>query len=156
MRKINRKLTDEGALEGLPLYMIILIIIAGVGTAVIGGWLMSTQSTELDNIEVQDHNNNDIDMIDSTAGGVITVYVTAYDQNGEALEDVRVSFQGCGTGDMDGSVNYTDADGEMDFTVERDDLRLPDHEPYGVIEITAEYDEGELNTPVTREITVTD
>ncbi|MFP3871645.1 MAG: hypothetical protein ACOC55_04780 [Candidatus Natronoplasma sp.] len=154
-RKLKRS-DERGALEGLPLYLIILVVIAGVGTAIIAGWMMSSQSTELESIEYDLGTKIDGDQLDlSEDWGQTTMTVTAYDDNGDTLEGVTVSIEGCGAGDIDQPVAQTDEDGEADFTLHREDLNVPDGESYGQITITAEYT-GETTRTETETILVTD
>jgi len=156
MRRLKaRDLDEEAALEGLPLYMIILVVIAGIGTAVIGGWMMSSQSTELGYIEVEDRYNNQIDELDLSEFDTKTIYVTAYDQQGDSLEGVTVYIEGCGAGDIDDPVGLTDEDGEVSFGLASVDLRTPDGQNHGTIEITAEYT-GDMEFTETEDILVTE
>ena len=144
VRRLKRE-DEKGALEGLPLYLIILVVIAGVGTAIIAGWMMSAQSTELGSIEYdlgRDIEGDQLDLRYPPAEGGwndTTMTVTAYDDNGDTLEGVTVSLDGCGAGDIDQPVGQTDGDGEVDFSLDREDLRVPDGESHGHITITAEY-----------------
>ncbi len=156
MKRIKyRELDDSGALEGLPLYMIILVVIAGVGTAVIGGWMMNAQSTELGSIEVNvsEKDNQKLDL--SKDWGQRTVYVTAYDQGGDSLKGVTVSIEGCGAGDIDEPVKKTDGDGKISFTLQKDDLHVPSGSSYGEIKITAKYT-GEMTLTKSETIIVTE
>ncbi len=152
---IPREMDEEGALEGLPLYMIILVVIAGVATAVIGGWMITAQSTELGYIEVEDHHNNEIDELELSEFNTKTIYVTAYDQQGDSLEGVTVYIEGCGAGDIDDPVALTDEDGEVSFRLESSDLRTPEGQSHGTIEITAEYT-GDMELTETEDILVTE
>lgn len=145
---------EEGALEGLPLYMIILVVIAGIGTAVIGGWMMNAQSTELGNIQIEDQHNNEVDQLDLSEFTTKTIYIKAFDQNGDALEGVTVSIEGCGAGDIEEPVKVTDEDGEVSFTLESSDLHIGEGD-YDTIDITAEY-EGNMDLSEPAQITVTE
>lgn len=140
MKKIKyRNIDDKGALEGLPLYMIILVVIAGVGTAVIGGWMMSAQTTELGSIEVDIHNQDNKKLDLSKDWDQKTIYVNAYDQNSDSLEGVTISLEGCGAGDIDEPVKKTDSEGKVSFTLEKSDIHVPSGSSYGEIEITAKH-----------------
>ncbi len=133
------KKDKKGALEGLPLYLIILVVIAGVGTAVLVGWMMSAQSTELDSIEL-DRNT----MTTSQR----TVSVTAYDQNGNTLEGVTVTLEGCGVIEA----GTTDSNGVAQFS--NLSLNLPSGQNFGTIDVTARYT-GSITTTRNAVITVT-
>ncbi len=147
MKGRTLKRSDEkGALEGLPLYLIILVVIAGVGTAIIAGWMLSAQSTELGSIEV------DEDEVGENSGA--TIHVTTYAENGDPLEGVTVSIEGCGTGNFEEPVRLTDENGETEFNLSEVDLNVPPGESYGYITITAEYS-GEMTRTETATILVT-
>ncbi|MBS3781562.1 MAG: hypothetical protein KGY68_03010 [Candidatus Thermoplasmatota archaeon] len=144
---------DEGALEGLPLYMIILVVIAGIGTAVIGGWMMSAQTTELGSLEVEDSNNNKVDQMDLSEFGTKTIYITAYDQSGDPLEGVTISVEGCGASNIDEPVKLTDEDGEVSFSFESSELHVSGNS--GTIDITGEYT-GDMTLSESEDILVTE
>ena len=133
------KKDKKGALEGLPLYLIILVVIAGVGTAVLVGWMMSAQSTELDSIEL-DRN--------TLTTSQRTVSVTAYDQNGNTLEGVTVTLEGCGVIEA----GTTDSNGVAQFS--NLSLNLPSGQNFGTIDVTARYT-GSITTTRNAVITVT-
>ncbi len=156
MKRIRyRKIDKKGALEGLPLYMIILVVIAGIGTAVIGGWMMSAQTTELGNIEVEDHQNSEISQLKLSEFTTKSLYVTTYDQQGDTLQGVTVYIEGCGAGDIDDPVQQTDEDGEVSFVLQSNDLRVPSGDTFGTITITAEYT-GDMTLTETAEIILTE
>jgi len=153
MKRIRyRKMNRKGALEGLPLYMIILVVIAGIGTAVIGGWMMSAQTTELGSLEVEDH-EGEVSQIDLSEFQTKTLTVTTYDQQGDALEGTTVFIEGCGAGDIDEPVKQTDSDGEASFGLQSSDLHVPSGDNFGTITITAEYT-GDMTLTETAEIIV--
>ncbi|MFP4000358.1 MAG: hypothetical protein ACLFSM_02385 [Thermoplasmata archaeon] len=147
-----RNIDEEGALEGLPLYMIILVVIAGIGTAILAGWMMNAQSTELGSLEVEDHNGDEINKLDLSEFDTKTIYVRTYDQQGDSLKGVTVSIEGCGAGDIDEPVKVTDEDGEVSFELNSNDLRVTDGD-YDTIDITAEY-EGDMDLTESATITV--
>lgn len=141
MNKNRKKLSNDGALEGLPLYLILLVVIAGVATAIIVGWMSSAQSTELDNIEVDED-----DRVISTASGQ-NIDVTAYDRDGNGLEGVFVTLEGCDVVES----GETDADGT--YTFEGIDPQLSQNQNFGEIEVTARYT-GDVTTVRTAVISV--
>ncbi len=129
---------EEGVLEGLPLYLIILVVIAGVATAVIAGWMMSAQSTELGSIEIDEEDK----IIDTNPNQ--NIEVTAYDRNDNPLEGATVIISGCGV-EEDG---LTEEDGT--YTAEGVN---PDGE--GNIDVEVRYT-GETTTVRHDEIIVTE
>ncbi len=146
MRKRIKRKDEKGALEGLPLYLIILVVIAGVGTAIIAGWMMSAQSTELGSIEVDD------DQVPE--GTTSTVHVTTYDENGDPLKGVTVSIEGCGASNLENPVKLTDENGEAPFNLENTNISVPGDQSSGEITITAEYT-GDMTRTKTATILVT-
>ncbi len=154
MRRIRYGDMDErGALEGLPLYMIILVVVAGISTAVIGGWMINAQTTELGSIEVEDYRGSDVSHLDLSEFNTKSLYVTTYDQQGDTLEGVTVFIEGCGAGDIDEPVKQTDEDGEVSFELRSNDLHVPSNKNFGTIEITAEYT-GDMSLSENAKITV--
>ena len=144
---IRLRHSKSGALEGLPLYLIILVVIAAVSIVVVMGWMGTLQKSELDRIEYE--LKEDGKVVDTLEDGEkATVKVTAYDQNGKKLEDVTIKLEGAGQD----TVKLTGSTGYASFTVTPE---LPTNVNNGVITITATYSGGNLNTPVTKEIVVT-
>jgi len=96
-KRIKKKLKwdERGALEGLPLYMIILVVITGIGIVIIVGWLTAFQKPMLDRLETVEPINREITtMADGSFSYVITV--KAYSDKGKALEGVEITFSGPG------------------------------------------------------------
>ncbi len=132
-RVLNRRKIDcKGALEGLPLYLIILVVIAGIGTAIIAGWMMGAESTELDHIEIEGAGSDDTVSI---GGDSEEVTITAYDQNGNGLEGATVTLEGCGVSEIE----KTNSDGEATFTDLENKADLPSNENFGEIQVTVKY-----------------
>ena len=141
MNRHRTKLSNEGALEGLPLYLILLVVIAGVGTAIIVGWMSSAQSTELDSIEIDDGDSI------VTAGSNNNVEITAYDQDGNTLQGVVITLEGCevvesGETGSDGSYTFRDIN-----------PTLSQNQNFGEIDVTARYT-GDVTTERNAVITV--
>ncbi|MFW6040206.1 MAG: carboxypeptidase-like regulatory domain-containing protein [Thermoplasmatota archaeon] len=127
MHSKRLELNKEAALEGLPLYLIILVVIAGISTAVIAGWMMSSQTTELGSIEVDSE-----DRIVSTNPGQ-SITVRAYDQSGNPLEGAVVTLEGCEVQEA----GQTDGEGEC--TLRNINPNLPENENFGTIDVTVTY-----------------
>lgn len=140
VRRLKRE-DEKGALEGLPLYLIILVVIAGVGTAIIAGWMMSAQSTELGSIEIDDEDK----IIGEGSGS--TVEITAYDRDNNPLEGATVTLEGCEIQET----GITEEDGT--YSTERLYPNLPQGESTGIIEVEVRYT-GETTTVRTAEIIV--
>ncbi|MCK5310038.1 MAG: hypothetical protein KAJ33_05585 [Thermoplasmata archaeon] len=105
-RKIQRDRT--GAVEGLPLQLIIMVAIAAIVMVIILGWLAPWQSkVDLDALTV------DPQTIDNNEE--VTITVTAWDTKDNHLEGVVVEISGC---NVDTLVGTTDDDGTVTFTIE--------------------------------------
>lgn len=125
MRQMTRKIRAKniardkrGGIEGLPLQLMILVLIAGIGSAVMIGWMSNLKSpmsissvyAEPGQIVLSDADNNgvfeneDIDLI-----------VHVVDQDGNGVEGVVVVLDGCNVATSDGSTVYgtTDQAGKL-------------------------------------------
>lgn len=110
--KVNRKLhwDRDGAVEGLPLQLIIMVAIAAIVVVIILGWLAPWQNkVDLDMLTV------DPQSIDDEVA--VTLTVTAWDTKGNHLEGVVIEATGCNIGTQ---VATTDGNGQVTFTVTPD------------------------------------
>lgn len=135
-RKVRLRRDEEGALEGLPLYLIILVVIAGVATAIFFGWMQGAQSTELRRIEV---NVSEGFVNAGTSGNKIKI--KALDQSNSPLEGATVKLEGCGVK----KIGETDSDGKVEFSVSPS---LPENQDFGEITVTVTYT-GDMATEKT-------
>ncbi len=135
-RKVRLRRDEGGALEGLPLYLIILVVIAGVATAIFFGWMQGAQSTELRRIEV---NVSEGFINSGTSGNKIEI--KALDQSNGPLEGATVKLEGCGVK----KIGETDSDGKAEFSVSPS---LPENEDFGEITVTVKYT-GDMTTEKT-------
>lgn len=140
-RKVRLRSDEKGALEGLPLYLILLVVIAGVSTAIIFGWMQSAQSTELGKIEVSAGNDKVVN-----AGENEEITVKAYDQDNDPLSGATVVLEGCSINEVDN----TNKDGTKTFEVEPS---LTENEDFGEITVTVKYT-GDITQKKTDTITV--
>ncbi|MDG6220629.1 MAG: hypothetical protein QCI38_04180 [Candidatus Thermoplasmatota archaeon] len=121
--KASLKKSKSGALEGLPLYMVILVVIAAVSMVVLLGWMSGTQSRDLDKIVIEPNDAKD---------GIDTrVVVSAYDSSGNKLEGVIITLDGCGVH----MVKQTTSRGEAVFNFTPNLLG----DQSGTITVTGEY-----------------
>ena len=119
----NRK----GGIEGLPLQLMIVILVATLGTAILIGWMSSIEApSQIGSVNVDSNNI----ILNKTSGtekytdvGYVKVYVT--DQNGDALQGATVILTGCGVVTRTGTTAYgvTDAKGCIEFSNLRVSLR---------------------------------
>ncbi len=88
----------SGAIEGLPLQLMIAVIVAGIALAIILGWVLSIQTPNaISKVEV-DPESVSIGgfSMGETATKVVSFTVRAYDQKGNPIPGTAVSLQGAG------------------------------------------------------------
>ena len=111
----------EGGIEGLPLQLLIMVVIAGLGLTIIMGWMNSISAPHAigevyvtpSEIVVYDDNG---DGLYEREGLMLTVTVT--DQGGDRLEGATVVLDGANIRpDSEGPVSaVTDATGQATFS----------------------------------------
>ena len=124
---IHRKIKSDraGAVEGLPLQLIIMVAIAAIVLVIILGWLAPWQSkVDLDSLEV-----SPLTVTDETT---VTLTITAWDTKDNHLEGVVIEVTGCNVGPL---VGTTDENGVVTFSVTPD---IPNGQT-GQITITGTY-----------------
>ncbi|MCL1983879.1 MAG: hypothetical protein FWG58_00590 [Methanomassiliicoccaceae archaeon] len=109
----------DGGIEGLPLQLMIIILIATLGTAIIIGWMGSLETPpQIGSVSVD---SGDI-VLDTASGserytdsGFVKIRVT--DQNGDGLEGATVVLSGCSVSTIDGNTVHgvTDKNGYVEF-----------------------------------------
>ena len=105
----------KGGIEGLPLQLMIIVLVAALGTAVIVGWMGTIDTpTSIGNVTVE---SGDIDMNEETNGN-ISINISVTDQNGDPLEGVLISLTGCGIRTSENGQVYgnSDRNGNVEFT----------------------------------------
>jgi len=108
-QNLMKKLTKnkKGSIEGLPLQLMIMIIIATMGTAILIGWMGNIDSPK--SIGTVDVVSGDIVLEGySTSDGHIEVYVA--DQSGNPLSGATVVLSGLGVTDKNGKTAYATTD----------------------------------------------
>jgi hypothetical protein len=136
---------DRGALEGLPLYLIILVVIAAVAIVIIFSYLSVLQTEELAEIEVY-IDNQKADPLETTEGSH-SIYIIAIGDDGTKMEDVTVTITGAGVN----VAKKTDSNGKADFGTL--DLTIASG-TYDNVQIEAHYEGGNINTPVSESLLV--
>lgn len=118
----HSRLRDDrsGGIEGLPLQLMILILIATLATAIIIGWMGNISTPDAIGDVTVDRSGVTATSQPMTDGyhkitEQFTVYVT--DQNGDPLEGAMVTLTGQGVRNMYGKTAYTNtnADGKAVF-----------------------------------------
>lgn len=125
--KLHRKFQEDrdGAVEGLPLQLIIMVAIAAIVIVIILGWLAPWQNkVDLNSLSVTPQTIGD--------GSSATITITAWDTKDNHLEGVVVEVTGCNVGPL---VGTTDANGVVSFTITPD---IPSGQT-GQISITGTY-----------------
>lgn len=110
----------NGGIEGLPLQLMIMVIVAGLGTAVLVGWMGGLSAPE--SIASVNVNPSEVILTDGDLDGTyenddITLTIFVCDQNGDAVTGASVVLDGCNVRDSDGTSAYgtTDAEGKVVF-----------------------------------------
>lgn len=100
-----------GGIEGLPLQLMIVILVATMGTAIIVGWMGSIDTPQ--SIGAVDFDEN----VTAQDGKIASFNVTVYDQDGNRLPGATVVLDGLNV-KMGGKTAYavTDSDGVAKFT----------------------------------------
>ena len=91
MEMDSRDIRDDrsGGIEGLPLQLMIVILVATMGTAIIMGWMGSLDTpTSIGDVIVED------DPVHVGEDGLIDVSVRVLDQDGNGLEGATVVLNG--------------------------------------------------------------
>ena len=112
----------KAGIEGLPLQLMIMVVVAGLGTAMILGWMggLSAPST----INAVYANPAEIVLNDGDKDGIysgkgITLTITVMDQNGDAVPGATVVLNGCNILTEDGRQVHGTTDGMGKVTFEK-------------------------------------
>ena len=111
-----RPVRDEsGGIEGMPLQLMILVIVAGLTLAVVLGWTLSIQSPAVIKSVSTDPATVYVGNVpeDQAATRVVTIRVSAYDGKNAPLQDIVVSLGGAVGGSQ---VALDRDDGALDGT----------------------------------------
>jgi hypothetical protein len=107
MRLSKKGLLNDrsGGIEGLPLQLLIMVLIAGVGTAIILGWMGGLQGPIT--ISAVHASVNEVLLEDEDQDGIFTgedieIIITVLDQNGDPIEGASVMLDGGGLLDSSG------------------------------------------------------
>lgn len=123
MRLFAKKIWKDrnAGIEGLPLQLMIMVVIAGLGTAIILGWMsgISAPST----IDAVYSNPTELVLSDADKDGVytktaISLTITVLDQDGEPVDGATVVLDGCNIVTAQGKQVHgvTDTTGKVMFT----------------------------------------
>lgn len=116
--KLRNGTETSGGIEGLPLQLMIIILVATMGAAILVGWMGSIETpSAIGDVQIDP---DTVEATDGTIGDSITITVT--DQDGNLLEGATVVLEGLNvrmTGeDGTASTAYleTDANGKVTFS----------------------------------------
>ena len=111
----------DGGIEGLPLQLMIMVIVAGLGTAILVGWMGGLSAPEA--IASVNGNPTEILLTDGDGDGTfenrdVSLTIIVRDQNGDVVNGASVVLDGCEVSNSDGSLVYgtTGADGKVTFS----------------------------------------
>ena len=142
-KRFRLRKNKHGALEGLPLYLIILVVIAAVAIVTIMGWMRTIQKSDLGTIEINlKQGGKSVDTLKTGTMAYVTIY--ANDTNGKPLSGVAVKLEGAGQNIM----KKTGSSGSVSFKFTP---TLPKNVNNGEITVTATYTG---NIPVTKTDTI--
>jgi hypothetical protein len=121
-----------GGIEGLPLQLLIMVVVAGLGLTIIMGWMNSIDAPH--SIGEVFVNPSEIVVYDEDGDGVysrdgVAMTVTVTDQSGDRLEGATIVLEGANIKSSDGGPvrGVTDSHGQLiltGLTVEQFSSRL--------------------------------
>jgi hypothetical protein len=119
-RKNIRRDRDAG-IEGLPLQLMIMVVVAGLGTAIILGWMGGLSAPN--GIEAVYSNPTELVLSDGDHDGVytktgISITISVLDKSGDAVKGATVVLDGCNLVGSNGKQVHgtTDDLGKVTFT----------------------------------------
>ncbi len=110
--RVDEDIREKGGIEGLPLQLMIVILVATMGTAVIMGWMGSIETPHA--IGALEYTGT----ISAGDGGALDpVDITVFDQDGDLLEGATVILSGMNVKSADGGTAWstTGPDGRASF-----------------------------------------
>ena len=135
-RRALRK-NKNGGIEGLPLQLMIIIMVATLGTAIIVGWMGNIEEPHSINKVEVDSNEIELGSNMARSGSYYCVdedvVITVYDQSGNPLEGATVILSGLGVKDSNGGTPHanTDSNGTVVFK----DLNLKMTGTHGYLDV---------------------
>lgn len=118
VKKISKD--KRGGIEGLPLQLIIMVAIAGIGMTVILGWMSNLETPK--SIGAVYASPSEIVLTDEDGNGVyegkrISLAITVLDQNGDPIPGATIVLEGASIATEDGRTPHiiTDPSGKAVF-----------------------------------------
>ncbi len=131
--KKKRSRDDAGGLEGLPLQLIIMVVIAGVGISIVVAWLTVFSEKPLNSIELEGIQPTPANTNTLTNGQTYEIKLRAVNTDNKPMSDVTVILEGPGVS----RIASTDSSGVATFSGVTPDLAV--NKGYGQISVTGEY-----------------
>jgi hypothetical protein len=117
----TRMRKDRSAgIEGLPLQLMLMVLVAGIGTAVMIGWMGGLQAPQA--IGAVHASTAEIILSDDDGDGLyrcddLSLTITVVDQKGDGLSGATIVLEGSGITDGDHKVHgTTDSSGQVSFS----------------------------------------
>ena len=113
--KMFRRLDRKGGIEGLPMELMIIIIVATLGTAILIGWMGNIEEPKtIGNVE----SSVDSFVLTSASKSNLSLNVTVTDAAGDGIEGATVYLSGCNVSKTGNDAVYavTDSNGVAKFT----------------------------------------
>ena len=108
LRKLNRK----GGIEGLPMELMIIVVVATVGTGILVGWMGN-----IDEPESIGEVTSSVNQITMTTDSYRTSFsITVTDQSGDGLKGATVLLSGCGLSSGKTTYAVTNENGVATFS----------------------------------------
>ncbi len=120
--RVRKRIAKDGGagIEGLPLQLMIMVLIAGMGTALIMGWMGGLEAPE--SIGSVNCDRCQILLEETMEGGrmgndSIALTITVADRDGDPVSGASVVLSGCGILAADGGMAHaiTDSKGQAAF-----------------------------------------
>ncbi len=115
-KKLNRlRKNRKGGIEGLPMELMIIVVVATIGTGILVGWMGDIEAPQT--IGDVSCSIDQISMTSDTARTSFDVFVT--DSSGNGIQGATVVLTGCGinTGKSTSTVSsVTDHNGKVSFS----------------------------------------
>ena len=110
-RKRLFRMNRKGGIEGLPLELMIIVIVATLGTAILVGWMGDVEEPKsIGNVSAEP---GYLDITNATSAATFNLTISVTDNDGAPIKDAVVIISGCGLTHV---VKETDSKGEAKFT----------------------------------------
>jgi len=116
----NLSLDREGGIEGLPLQLLIIVLVAGIGSAIIMGWMGGLEAPGT--FGSVRPSVNEVVLNDDDGDGVFTadgfdLVITVLDQDGDPISGASITLEGAGVRSSEGKRPHalTDEEGRACF-----------------------------------------